>query len=114
MPSIYTTLALTFLLTLATSAHANHQEFVWDANVEPDMKEYRVYTCPALPCSKLNGTLFAVVQHPTTNVVISHGTEGEAFVTALDTSGNESAESNVAVYDAKPPFGPKNFKFQRK
>lgn len=101
-------------LCMATPAWANHQEFTWDANTEPDMKEYRIYTRPSLPCSKVEGALFVVVPHPTTNVVISHGTEGEAFATAVDTSDNESPESNVVTYDAKPPFGPKSFKFQRK
>lgn len=104
-------IALLFLL-LATPAFANHQEFSWDANIEPDLKEYRLYTCPALPCTKLEGVLYSVT--PMTKLPITHGTEGDAFVTAIDTSDNESVESNVVVYDAVPPFGPKNLKAQRK
>ena len=110
-------LLVVIALCLATPAWANHQEFAWDANIEADMQEYRIYVCvvdPVLVCTLAQGTLLGTVLHPTTNLVVSHGTEGEAFATAVDTSGNESTESNVVTYDAKPPFGPKNFKFQRK
>jgi len=83
----------------------------WNANTEPDMKEYRVYL------SQVSGTYGTVpkvvVQHPgTTTGTVGLGVlpSGQYFVTvrAVDTALNESLKSNEVafVFDNAPPAPP--------
>lgn len=77
----------------------------WTPNVEPDMKEYKLYRLD--PTRVLIGT----IQHPTAlydfTTTAPDGSETlmTFVVTALDQTGNESGDSNVATFpfDQKPP-----------
>ncbi len=82
---------------------------LWNANSEPDLAGYNIYRCSQLPCSKRSpgSALLATVGRTATSFNI--GTPAVVqyyFVTAYDTAGNESGESNVATYTpptASPP-----------
>lgn len=92
--------------------------FIWDRNTESDMKEYKLY--------RVDGTrtYLATIQHPGSGTTVTHTQvinvpdSGEGLmlfvVTALDTSGNESGDSNTASlpFDKKAPAAPVNFKKQ--
>jgi len=84
----------------------------WDPNTEPDVKEYRIYRVDGIR------TLVGTVQHPTVVMSfvlsVSDGIEGQAkyVATAVDSMGNESADSNTVTipFDRKPPVAPEAFK----
>lgn len=87
----------------------------WDANQEADMKEYRVYVYP------FGGAVSAPIVVPhvvgpatvqTEPLTLFLGTTYEAYVTAVDQSGNESGESNRVQFqkvDLTPPQPPQQF-----
>lgn len=80
----------------------------WTANTEPDMASYRLYRTDGAR------TLVGTIPHPATtydfSVIVPDNTQGTlTFVlTAVDTSGNESGDSNVASrpFDLRPPAAP--------
>lgn len=109
---------LVLSLLVVAPAWAGHRNFVWtapttnaDGTPLTDLASYRLYTCLALPCSRANGTVLSTVVAPSPSPTpgttalfpVTHGTRGQAFVTAVDTSGNESTESNVFPFDLVPP-----------
>jgi len=105
--------SILFVLSAALPAWASHQSFVWtapttneDGTPLTDLGGYRVYTCPASPCSKATGTLLGTTAAGVTTLAVPHGKSGMAFTTAFDTSGNESMESNVVPFDTLPPAAP--------
>jgi len=114
-------LLLVGIISVASLADAAHRNFVWnapttneDGTTLTDLAGYRVYTCPAAPCSKANGTILGTVTAPsptpaagvTASFPIPHGQRGVAFVTAFDTTGNESVESNTVPFDLVAPSAP--------
>lgn len=96
------------------------QRFVWDPNPEPDIAGYRLYTCPAEPCSLRNpdGTINpnATLLADTVETAYPVPTSGSgiAFVTAYDESGNQSAESEKLKYplDLTAPGAPGSFRIE--
>lgn len=101
-----------FVLLLVTLAGATTLQ--WDRNTEPDMKEYKVYTCAPVPCTVIasQAKRVGIVPQPTVGAipqfVFPPLTEGMVAVTASDTSGNESGLSVSIPFDAKPPAIPAN------
>ncbi|MDR4483822.1 MAG: hypothetical protein R3B95_11520 [Nitrospirales bacterium] len=94
----------------------------WNANVEPDMQKYLVY---AAPQATQVYTLVATVPHDPSQIVTrpdgSQAIEGglaqvpdgltEFYVTAVDTSENESQPSEHLVCDVQlPPIPPSGLK----
>ena len=100
---------ISFLLmsTLVFGASLNLRA-TWTPNTEPDMASYKLY--------RTDGTriLIGTILHPTAtydfSVTVPDGSEVlVTFVlTAVDLTGNESGDSNVASYpfDQKPPAAP--------
>ena len=99
------TLAMAFLVVvLAHSQNAWGQEWSrtigveWDANPEPDMKQYQLY---------MNGELVDTIPHPTLSTVVEVTEPGEYVftLTAVDFSLNESGPSLPAsiTLDATAP-----------
>ncbi len=88
---------------------------VWDANTEPDMKEYRLYRID------IPRTLIGTIPHPQTEyrfvIEVADNSEGvlRFVLTAVDTSNNESADSNEATYpfDFKAPVAPAGVRIER-
>lgn len=98
--------------TLFWYAVSSAATLLWDPNTEPDLAGYNIYRCSQLPCTKRSpgAALLTTVGRTTTSfnigtpVVVQH-----YVVTAFDTAGNESSESNIATYTpltASPPPPP--------
>ena len=75
-----------------------------------DLAGLKVYTCAATPCSKSNGVKtgpdIATPADPPAGAIAQFSLtsgKGFLFVTAFDTSGNESTESNVLPFNAVAP-----------
>ena len=105
------------LLLLAAPAWAGHRTVSWtapstneDGTPLTDLAGYKLYACPVQPCTKATGAVIA--QPTTTSTPVSHGKQGFLFGTAVDTSGNESAESNVIPFDLLAPGTPSGLGFQ--
>ena len=102
-------LSMIFLGSITFAADLNLKA-LWTANTD-NPSVYKLY--------RTDGTrlLIGSVNHPTTTlpfiITVANGTEGTlTFVlTAVDASGNESADSVVASYpfDLKPPAVPTGF-----
>jgi hypothetical protein len=75
----------------------------WDDNVEPDLTGYNVYrsTTSGGPYALLNGAPLAASDYVDT--AVTNGTTYHYVVTALDTSDNESADSNEAAATPQTP-----------
>lgn len=107
--------ALSMVSSLVFGASLNLRA-TWDQNQEPDMKEYRLY--------RTDGTrvLVGTIPHPTVShdfsVTVPDGSSGTlSFVlTAVDTAGNESGDSNVAThpFDLAPPARPGGLGVERR
>ena len=104
-------LAILLTSTLVFGASLNLKA-TWDLNTEPDMASYKLY--------RTDGTriLIGTIPHPPTlpylfTITIPDNSEGTAtfVLTAVDTSGNESGDSNVAIFpfDQKAPRAPAGF-----
>jgi len=88
-----------FLSLVASSVFAGSATIRWQANTEPDLQEYRVYTGIA---SRTYGTPTPVGK--ATSYTVGNLEEGVTYyfaVTAVDTSGNESGFSQE-VYKTIP------------
>jgi hypothetical protein len=94
---------------------------IWTPNVEPDMAGYNLYRTDLTQRTKVNPTLLPFHPGPglssyAFSVVVPDNSSGTlSFVlTAVDQSGNESGDSNVATYtytsDTIPPNSPVNLK----
>ena len=100
-------LAMVFMSSLVFGASINLKA-TWTPNTETDMKEYRLYRLD--PTRVLVGT----IPHPTatfdfTTIGPDGGEVLMTFVlTATDQAGNESGDSNVAIFpfDQKAPAAP--------
>lgn len=96
-----------FIVTLYAVAAFSAQILVtWDANTEPDLAGYKVY------CGTASGQYGAPVTVTTPSYTFQGATDKTTYyvaVSAIDTSGNESALSDeVSVYvpDVTPPAKP--------
>lgn len=80
-------------------------QITWNPNPEADMAAYKVYE---------GTTLIGTVQHPTTTLDIVNVPDGTHTyqVSAVDTSGNESAKSDPATIkiDTSAPGKPTGLK----
>lgn len=80
-------------------AYAEEFTFEWPANTEPDMDHYNLY---------VNDVLVESIPHPQTQVTVDLSGDWTAYLTAVDTSGNESLPSNTQ--DSLKPSKPGWFK----
>ncbi len=89
---------------------------MWDLNTEPDMASYKLYRTDGIRI------LINTIPHPTTfpyqfMVDVPDRSEGTLnfVLTAVDTSGNESGDSNSVPFsfDYRAPGAPKNFKITK-
>lgn len=105
-------LSILLMSTLVFGASLNLKA-TWDPNVEPDMKEYRLY--------RTDGTrlLLGTIPHPPTlpypfSITVVDNSQGIAtfVLTAADTYGNESEDSVTFPYpfDLLRPAAPGGFK----
>ena len=107
------------LLLLVSPAFAVNFAFDWpqtnaDGSNLTDLAGGRVYTCAATPCTKATAgaakqTIPAPAADPAAGAIATFSlTSGKGFLfaTAFDTSGNESAESNVLPFKAVAPESP--------
>jgi len=108
-------ISIIMLASVAISADLNLRA-TWTANTEPDMASYRLY--------RTDGTrsLIGTISHPTTQydftITVPDRSEGRLrfVLTAVDTSNNESGDSNEANYpfDFAPPAVPGGFNIQKR
>ena len=98
-----------FGLLLTTPAQA--LTILWDLNTEPDMLEYRLYTCIddmfAAPGCKVP---VATIPHPTNTYTVEEVGIGYSLLTAVDTDGDESGPSNMI--NNVPPAPVINFRIE--
>ena len=119
-------MALVMVMLLVGSALAVDipLKATWTPNIEPDMKEYRLYRTDLPVAATQTGgtrTLIGTIPHPTAvylfSVTVPDGTDGtlKFVLTAADIEGNQSLDSMEAVYpfDFKPPVAPTSFGVQR-
>ena len=99
--------------SLMATALNGGADLSWLANGESDLAGYNVYraTSAGGPYTKVNGTLVGTNSY--TDVGLTNGTTYYYVVTAVDTSNNESADSNEAsvvpdgsLPDTTPPAAP--------
>jgi endoglucanase len=94
---------------------------IWTPNTEPDMAGYNLYRTDTAARTKINSTLLPFHPGPGLSsyafaLTVADNSSGTlSFVlTAVDISGNESADSNIATYvytsDTIPPGVPQNLK----
>jgi hypothetical protein len=102
--------ALILISSLVFGASLNLKA-TWDPNIEPDVAGYNLYRTDGLRV-KINSVL---IPHPPVLpysflITIPDNTQGVAsfVLTAVDTAGNESFDSNTATYpfDLSPPAAP--------
>lgn len=98
------------LCSIYSSTFASTLE--WDRNIESDMRNYNVYACYVKGCtvSQIPSLIVGTTLQPAVGVkptfVLPTGKEGNAAVSALDTSSNESPLSNVVPFDSLKPSAP--------
>lgn len=102
-------------MLMASSIPAEALSLAWDRNAEADLDHDNVYVCAPAPCTVTVGgssTRSANIPQTTIGVIPSFvlpaNTEGNATVTATDTSGNESPMSSVRFFDQRAPTVPAN------
>lgn len=106
-----TLLIILTLLIITAQAHATTVTLEWNAVTDPDLDHYTVYVAEKHidstgPWSKDQDV---AKEYVTATVTVTTGIHHAFYVTATDTSGNESQASNVAsTSDRIPPSGPEN------
>ncbi|HSS31092.1 MAG TPA: hypothetical protein VLL06_08750 [Nitrospiraceae bacterium] len=72
----------------------------WSANGDPDLAGYRVYQCSLLPCTPSSGhaTLLATLGKITSFNFGTPAVTQYYFITAYDSSNNESPMSNLGTF----------------
>ena len=102
---------MVFMASLVFGASLNLKAD-WTPNTETDMASYKLYRTDG------TRTVIGTISHPPTfpylfTITVPDGSQGTItfVVTAIDTSANESGDSNVASYpfDLAAPGVPKNF-----
>ena len=88
---------------LAAAAGDGRVDLTWAANGEGDLDGYNVYrsTTPGGPYGQINGALVGSPAY--TDATVANGTTYHYVVTAVDTSGNESADSAEASATPQAP-----------
>jgi hypothetical protein len=100
---ILTAFLFIFFLLISTS-HAQQVSLAWNANTEPDLQAYRVYSGTASRTYSSNSNVGNI-----TTCTISGLTAGTTYffaVTALDCAGNESGYSTEVSYTVPVPAPP--------
>ncbi len=111
---VYPRLAIILVLAAVFwPAFGSTATLLWNANSEPDLAGYHIYRCSQLPCTKRSpgAALLTTVGQTTTSFNIGTPAVVQYYVvTAFDTAGNESSESNIATYTpptaSQPPPSP--------
>ena len=102
---------LTFLFFIAAPATAADVTFEWDANTEPDLAGYKLYSGNE---SGVYDPATVVDVGKVTTHVLSNVADGKWFwaLTAYDASGNESKKSNEVsmTIDTVGPGAPAAFR----
>lgn len=83
----------------------------WDANTETDLDHYRLYqaTCYEDKTGPWLILIDIAKTETTVTVQVEDGKNFSWYLSASDTSGNESRASNtVTLYDKVPPLAPAN------
>jgi hypothetical protein len=80
--------------------------FAWDANSEPDLAGYRLYSVYAGSTNRS-----AILTATTNSMTFTNLGPHQVWVTALNTTGLESGPSNVLTVNTKAP-NPPTFKIQ--
>lgn len=72
----------------------------WNANSEPDLAGYRVYQCSQLPCTRTSGraSLLVTLGELTSFNIGTPSVTQHYFITAYDSTNNESGASNLATF----------------
>jgi hypothetical protein len=70
----------------------------WNPNSEPDLAGYRIYQCSVLPCTKSSGTPLATLGTGTSFNIGTPASTHYYFITAYDSTNNESGISNLATF----------------
>ena len=106
-------LMFVFVFTLSFPVMVLAHSLAWNKNnVEPDLAGYNAYdtttvrtklNTATIPTSVCTGTpLVCVFSIPTASHIDAH----KFVVTAVDTAGNESSDSNTATLDLLSPVAP--------
>jgi hypothetical protein len=114
----FTHLVLASLVVLAVPSLACAALLDWNRSPEADVHHYNLYYCPTTNCvvqktaaMKQAGTVPQTLAGVKPSVTFTMGT-GQAAVTAVDATGNESGLSNQAglpVTDGTAPAAPTGF-----
>lgn len=112
---IYMAVLISLLLSTGVAFSATlNLKGTWDRNSETDLAGYNLYRTDGTR-TKVNATLIGTTYGTTANpflfnMTVTDGTEGTLRfkLTAVDTAGNESLDSNEApyTYDVKAPAAP--------
>ena len=83
----------------------------WNANSEPDLAGYRVYQCSRQPCTRASGTAspLATLGEVTSFNIGTPAVIQYYFITAYDSTNNESGPSGLAIFTpagSSPPPPP--------
>jgi hypothetical protein len=72
----------------------------WNANSEQDLAGYRVYQCSQLPCTRTSGraSLLVTLGELTSFNIGTPSVTQHYFITAYDSTNNESGASNLATF----------------
>ena len=94
---------IVFTLLGGVSYAGTDVTLAWDANTEPDLKEYRLYE--GIPSGKYNPIPVAITSAGTEEVTLRNLADGVRFwvVTAADVKDNESGYSNEVTADLDAP-----------
>ena len=83
---------------------------IWNGNSEPDLAGYRIYQCTLLPCTQSSGTLLATLGTGTSFNIGTPASTSHYFITAYDSTNNESGTSNLVTFtpvgSSPPPPSP--------
>lgn len=89
--------------------------FSWDANTEPDLAGYRLYSSQASGSYTFGDANSYISIDPNSTAYLlgpSPAIETYFVLTAIDTAGNESEPSNEVKFDPVAPSPPGNFKIE--
>jgi hypothetical protein len=115
---ILTTVMICLFLSMSLAFGATlNLKGTWDRNAETDLAGYNLYRADGIR-TKVNTSLIGITFGTATipylfSITIADGAEGTLRfkLTAVDTAGNESLDSNEApyTYDLKAPAAPTGF-----
>ena len=71
----------------------------WNANSEPDLAGYRIYQCSQQPCTRTSGraSLLVTLGELTSFNIGTPSVTQHYFITAYDSTNNESGASNLVT-----------------